>query len=44
MVQALAKAFADRSGWMVFLAVQPEFSDVRQTPEFQRLLANVRPQ
>jgi hypothetical protein len=33
----------DRSGWMVFLGVEPEFQNVRQAPEFQRLLARVRP-
>ena len=44
MLQALERAFTDRSGWMVFLAVEPEFAAARQTPEFQRLLARVRPQ
>jgi Tfp pilus assembly protein PilF len=44
MVRALERAFTDRSGWMVFLAVEPEFAGARQTPEFQRLLARVRPQ
>jgi TolB-like protein/DNA-binding winged helix-turn-helix (wHTH) protein/Flp pilus assembly protein TadD len=43
MMSALERAFTDRSGWMVFLAVEPEFSDVRQLPEFQRLLARVKP-
>jgi hypothetical protein len=28
---------------MVFLPVEPEFASVRATPEFQRLLARVRP-
>jgi TolB-like protein/DNA-binding winged helix-turn-helix (wHTH) protein/Tfp pilus assembly protein PilF len=44
MIRALERAFTDRSGWMVFLAVEPEFAGARQTPEFQRLLARVRPQ
>ena len=43
MTRALEQAFTDRSGWMVFLAVEPEFSGVRQLPEFQRLLARVKP-
>lgn len=43
-VQWLERAYADRSGWMVFLPVQPEFDGMRQTPEFQRLLARVKPQ
>jgi len=43
MMRALERAFADRSGWMVFLPVQPEFAGVRATPEFQRLLARVQP-
>jgi TolB-like protein/DNA-binding winged helix-turn-helix (wHTH) protein/Flp pilus assembly protein TadD len=43
MMEALERAFADRSGWMMFLPVEPEFEGVRQTPEFQRLLARVKP-
>jgi tetratricopeptide (TPR) repeat protein len=43
MMRALERAFADRSGWMVFLPVEPEFANVRATPEFQRLLARVTP-
>jgi TolB-like protein/DNA-binding winged helix-turn-helix (wHTH) protein/Flp pilus assembly protein TadD len=43
MMRALERALADRSGWMVFLPVQPEFARVRATPEFQRLLARVTP-
>jgi TolB-like protein/DNA-binding winged helix-turn-helix (wHTH) protein len=42
-LRALERAFADRSGWMVFLPVQPEFAQVRAAPEFQRLLARVTP-
>src|SRR5262245_25461069 len=41
MMRALERAFADRSGWMVFLPVEPEFAGVRATPEFQRRLARV---
>jgi TolB-like protein/DNA-binding winged helix-turn-helix (wHTH) protein len=42
--RALERAFTDRSGWMMFLPVEPEFERVRQTPEFKRLLARVMPQ
>lgn len=42
MMRALERVFADRSGWMVFLPVEPEFASVRATPEFQRLIAAVR--
>jgi len=41
--QWLERAFQDRSGWLMFLPVQPEFQKVRQAPEVQRLLAAVRP-
>jgi hypothetical protein len=43
MMRALERAFADRSGWMVFLPVQPEFIGVRQLPAFRQLLARVTP-
>jgi TolB-like protein/DNA-binding winged helix-turn-helix (wHTH) protein/Tfp pilus assembly protein PilF len=43
MMRALERAFTDRSGWMVFLPVEPEFSGVRQLPAFQQLLARVKP-
>jgi TolB-like protein/DNA-binding winged helix-turn-helix (wHTH) protein/Tfp pilus assembly protein PilF len=43
MMQWLERAFADRSGWMVFLPVEPEFEGVRPLPEFQQLLARVKP-
>jgi TolB-like protein/DNA-binding winged helix-turn-helix (wHTH) protein/tetratricopeptide (TPR) repeat protein len=43
MMRALERAFADRSGWMVFLQVEPEFSSVRQLPAFRQLLARVKP-
>jgi TolB-like protein/DNA-binding winged helix-turn-helix (wHTH) protein/Tfp pilus assembly protein PilF len=43
VIQWLHRAFADRSGWMVFLSVEPEFDSVRQMPEFQQLLARVKP-
>ena len=42
MMRALERAFADRSGWMVFLPVEPEFSSVRQLPAFRQLLARVK--
>jgi TolB-like protein/DNA-binding winged helix-turn-helix (wHTH) protein/tetratricopeptide (TPR) repeat protein len=38
----LDRAFRDRSGWIVFLSVEPEFRTIRQAPEVQRLLASVR--
>jgi TolB-like protein/DNA-binding winged helix-turn-helix (wHTH) protein/Flp pilus assembly protein TadD len=37
----LTRASRDRSGWMMFLPVEPEFEKVRQAPEIQRLLASV---
>jgi TolB-like protein/DNA-binding winged helix-turn-helix (wHTH) protein/tetratricopeptide (TPR) repeat protein len=37
----LTQAHRDRSGWMMFLPVEPEFEKVRQAPEIQRLLASV---
>jgi hypothetical protein len=40
----LERAFEDRSGWLVFLPVEPEFDAVRDVPGFQRLLARVTPQ
>jgi TolB-like protein/DNA-binding winged helix-turn-helix (wHTH) protein/Tfp pilus assembly protein PilF len=40
---ALERAFADRSGWMVFLPVEPEFAGLRQEPGLQQLLARVVP-
>jgi TolB-like protein/DNA-binding winged helix-turn-helix (wHTH) protein/Tfp pilus assembly protein PilF len=43
MMRALERAFTDRSGWMVFLRVEPEFSGVRQLPAFRQLLARVKP-
>jgi tetratricopeptide (TPR) repeat protein len=39
MLRALERVLADRSGWMVFLPVEPEFAGVRGTPEFRGLLA-----
>jgi serine/threonine-protein kinase len=42
-VNWLERAFADRSGWLMFLPVEPEFDVMRQTPAFQRLLARVTP-
>jgi TolB-like protein/DNA-binding winged helix-turn-helix (wHTH) protein/Tfp pilus assembly protein PilF len=43
MMRALERAFSDRSGWMVFLPVEPEFAGVRQLPAFRELLARVKP-
>jgi TolB-like protein/DNA-binding winged helix-turn-helix (wHTH) protein/Flp pilus assembly protein TadD len=43
MMRALERVYADRSGWMVFLPVEPEFAAVRQLPAFQQLLARVKP-
>jgi TolB-like protein/DNA-binding winged helix-turn-helix (wHTH) protein/Tfp pilus assembly protein PilF len=42
-VRWLEKAFEDRSGWLMFLPVEPEFDGLRQAPGFQRLLARVVP-
>jgi TolB-like protein/DNA-binding winged helix-turn-helix (wHTH) protein/tetratricopeptide (TPR) repeat protein len=42
-IRWLERAFDDRSGWLVFLPVQPEFDALRQTPELRRLLARVKP-
>jgi tetratricopeptide (TPR) repeat protein len=42
-MRALERAFADRSGWMVFLPVEPEFAGLRQEPRLQQLLARVVP-
>ena len=39
---SLERAFTDRSGWMVFLGVEPEFDGVRDMPEIQQLLARVK--
>jgi TolB-like protein/DNA-binding winged helix-turn-helix (wHTH) protein/Flp pilus assembly protein TadD len=41
-LEALNRAVADRSGWLVFLPVQPEFDAMRAAPEFQHVLAKVR--
>jgi tetratricopeptide (TPR) repeat protein len=40
-VRWLEQAFEDRSGWVTFLPVEPEFDAMRQAPGFQRLLARV---
>jgi TolB-like protein/DNA-binding winged helix-turn-helix (wHTH) protein/Tfp pilus assembly protein PilF len=40
----LERAYRDRSGWMMFLPVEPEFEGARQAPEIQHLLARVTPQ
>jgi TolB-like protein/DNA-binding winged helix-turn-helix (wHTH) protein/Tfp pilus assembly protein PilF len=41
-IRWLDRAFRDRSGWIVFLPVEPEFQKIREAPEVQRLLASVR--
>lgn len=43
-VRWLDRAFEDRSGWLVFLPVEPEFDAMRNVPAFQQLLARVKPQ
>jgi len=42
VASSLERAFTDRSGWMVFLPVEPEFDGVRDMPEIQQLLARVK--
>ena len=37
----LERAFAERSSWMIFLAVDPIFDDLRQEPRFQELVRQV---
>jgi TolB-like protein/DNA-binding winged helix-turn-helix (wHTH) protein/Tfp pilus assembly protein PilF len=39
----LDRAYEDRSGWLVFLRVEPEFDPMRSRQEFQDLLARVKP-
>jgi tetratricopeptide (TPR) repeat protein len=43
-VRWLERAYADRSGWLVFLPVEPEFDGMRTRPDFQELLARITPQ
>jgi hypothetical protein len=43
VINWLERAYDDRSGWIVFLPVEPGFNGVRQAPEIQRLLARVKP-
>jgi TolB-like protein/DNA-binding winged helix-turn-helix (wHTH) protein/Tfp pilus assembly protein PilF len=43
-VRWLERAYDDRSGWLVFLPVEPEFDPMRNVPAFQQLLARVKPQ
>jgi TolB-like protein/DNA-binding winged helix-turn-helix (wHTH) protein len=42
-VRWLERAYDDRSGWMVFVPVEPEFDGLRQRSDFQRLLARITP-
>ena len=39
----LERAYRDRSGWLMFLPVEPEFDKIKQAPEIQRLLASIKP-
>jgi eukaryotic-like serine/threonine-protein kinase len=41
-VRWLERAHRDRSGWIMFLGVEPEFEKIRQAPAVQRLLASVK--
>jgi TolB-like protein/DNA-binding winged helix-turn-helix (wHTH) protein/Tfp pilus assembly protein PilF len=41
-VRWLERAYRDRSGWMMFLTVEPEFLKIKEAPEIQRLLASIR--
>jgi TolB-like protein/DNA-binding winged helix-turn-helix (wHTH) protein/Flp pilus assembly protein TadD len=43
-VRWLDQAYNDRSGWLVFLPVEPEFDSMRNAEAFQQLLARVKPQ
>jgi TolB-like protein/tetratricopeptide (TPR) repeat protein len=43
-LRSLERAYDDRSGWLVFLPVEPEFDSMREMPEFKRLIARVKPQ
>jgi TolB-like protein/DNA-binding winged helix-turn-helix (wHTH) protein/Flp pilus assembly protein TadD len=39
----LERTYDDRSGWLVFLSVEPEFDGMREREDFRRLLARVTP-
>ena len=39
----LQRAYDDRSGWLLFLPVEPEFDELRQVPEFLHLIARIQP-
>jgi tetratricopeptide (TPR) repeat protein len=43
-IRWLERAYADRSGWLMFLPVEPEFEDLRQEPAFRQLIARITPQ
>ena len=42
-VKWLQEAFEHRSGWMMFLSIDPEFDTLRETPEVRNLITRVRP-
>lgn len=42
-IRWLERAYEDRSGWLVFLPVEPEFQGMRHEPAFQQLLSRVKP-
>jgi TolB-like protein/DNA-binding winged helix-turn-helix (wHTH) protein/Tfp pilus assembly protein PilF len=41
-VRWLERAHRDRSGWMMFLPVEPEFEKIKEAPEVRRLLSSIR--
>src|SRR4029078_4900077 len=41
-VRWLERAYRDRSGWMMFLPIEPEFQKIKEAPEVQRLLTSIR--
>jgi TolB-like protein/DNA-binding winged helix-turn-helix (wHTH) protein len=40
-LRSLREAEADRSGWMIYIGVEPVFDSLRSSPEFQKLSADV---
>jgi TolB-like protein/predicted Zn-dependent protease len=41
-MQWLERAVADRSGWLAYLPVEPEFAPMRNRPDFRKLLTPVQ--